>query len=46
MLDGTAVKQAVDMGKEGDIEKCSSLYPKCPISKENVMKVIASLLPS
>ncbi|XP_044264731.1 uncharacterized protein LOC123011391 [Tribolium madens] len=46
MLDGTAVKQAVDMGKEGDIEKCSSLYAKCPISKENVMKVIASLLPA
>ncbi|EFA06329.1 uncharacterized protein Desi [Tribolium castaneum] len=46
MLDGTAVKQAVDMGKEGDIEKCASLYAKCPISKENVMKVIASLLPA
>ncbi|KAJ3649553.1 hypothetical protein Zmor_021289 [Zophobas morio] len=46
MLDGTAVKQAIDMGKEGDSERCSSLYSKCPISKENVMKVIASLLPA
>jgi hypothetical protein len=46
LLDGTAVKQAVDMGKTGDTEKCSSLYAKCPVSKENLVKVIASLLPA
>ncbi|KAF2892935.1 hypothetical protein ILUMI_13229 [Ignelater luminosus] len=46
MLDGSAVKQAVDMGKQGDLEKCSSLYMKCPISRDNVMQVIASLLPA
>lgn len=46
MLDGSAVKQAIDMGKQGDLEKCSSLYMKCPISRDNVMQVIASLLPS
>ncbi|RZC31918.1 zinc finger protein-like 1, partial [Asbolus verrucosus] len=41
MLDGTTIKQAVDMGKEGDAERCSSLYAKCPVSKENITKVIA-----
>ncbi|XP_019881524.2 uncharacterized protein LOC109609314 [Aethina tumida] len=46
MLDGSTVKQAIDMGKSGDTEKCSSLYTKCPISKENIAKVVASLLPA
>ncbi|KAB0792767.1 hypothetical protein PPYR_14726 [Photinus pyralis] len=46
MLDGSAVKQAIDMGKQGDLDKCASLYVKCPISRENVLQVISSLLPS
>ncbi|KAK4884480.1 hypothetical protein RN001_000751 [Aquatica leii] len=46
MLDGSAMKQAIDMGKQGDVEKCASLYVKCPVSRDNVMQVISSLLPS
>ncbi|KAF5280858.1 hypothetical protein FQR65_LT03007 [Abscondita terminalis] len=46
MLDGSAVKQAIDMGKQGDIEKCASLHMKCPISRDNVVQVLSSLLPS
>ncbi|KAJ8935446.1 hypothetical protein NQ314_012866, partial [Rhamnusium bicolor] len=46
ILDGTAVKQAVEMAKTGDMENCSSLHSKCPITKENVMKIISSLLPA
>ncbi|KAJ8965454.1 hypothetical protein NQ317_000433 [Molorchus minor] len=46
VLDGTAIKQAVEIGKAGDLEKCSTLYPKCPVTKENILKVISSLLPA
>lgn len=46
MLNGTAVKEAIEMGKQGNIEKCSSLYQTCPVTQDNVMKVIASLLPA
>lgn len=46
MLDGSAIKQAIEMGKSGDADKCAQLYTKCPVTKENVLKVIASLLPA
>ncbi|KAJ8949224.1 hypothetical protein NQ318_022736, partial [Aromia moschata] len=46
LLDGTTVKQAVELGKTGDAEKCSSFYSKCPITKENILKVVSSLLPA
>lgn len=46
MLDGSAIKQAVDMGKTGNLEKCASLYMKCPVSKENITQIITNLLPS
>lgn len=46
MLDGTAIKEAVEIGKNGDNEKCSSFYMKCPVNKENVMQIATSLLPS
>lgn len=46
MLDGSAIKQAVDLGKSGNVEKCDKLATKCPITKENITQVIASLLPS
>lgn len=45
MLDGSSIKQAVDMGKRSDPEKCANLYMKCPVSKENVMEIIKNLLP-
>ncbi|CAH0551739.1 unnamed protein product [Brassicogethes aeneus] len=46
MLDGSTIKQAIDMGKSGDAEKCGSLYAKCPVSRENIAKVVSSLLPA
>lgn len=46
MVDGTAVKQAVDLGKQSDPEKCGSLYSKCPVNRENIMQVINTLLPA
>ncbi|KAG5865711.1 hypothetical protein JTB14_007174 [Gonioctena quinquepunctata] len=46
MLDGTAVKQAIEVGKNGDSGKCSMLFSKCPATKETVLKVIGNLLPS
>ncbi|KAK9884142.1 hypothetical protein WA026_005093 [Henosepilachna vigintioctopunctata] len=46
LLDGSSIKQAVDMGKVGDVEKCLSLYRSCPINKDNILKVITGMLPA
>nr|CAI5856739.1 unnamed protein product [Callosobruchus analis] len=46
VLDGTAVKQAVDLGRSGDADKCSSLLPKCAITRENILQIISNILPS
>ncbi|VEN58188.1 unnamed protein product [Callosobruchus maculatus] len=46
VLDGTAVKQAVDLGRSADADKCSSLLPKCAITRENILQVISNILPS
>lgn len=46
MLDGTAVKEAAELGKQGDTEKCAAMYSKCPINRENVLQVVNSLLPA
>nr|CAH7714600.1 unnamed protein product [Callosobruchus chinensis] len=46
VLDGTAVKQAVDLGRSGDPDKCSSLLPKCAITRENILQIISNILPS
>ncbi|XP_023310503.1 uncharacterized protein LOC108907633 [Anoplophora glabripennis] len=46
MTDGTGIKHAVEMGKTGTLENCSPFTAKCPITRDNVMKVISSLLPA
>ncbi|XP_017779639.1 PREDICTED: uncharacterized protein LOC108564947 [Nicrophorus vespilloides] len=46
LLDGSSIKQAIDMGKQTDLQKCAALYMKCPVSKENVMQIIGTLLPA
>ncbi|XP_050510948.1 uncharacterized protein LOC126887450 [Diabrotica virgifera virgifera] len=46
MLDGTAVKEAAETGKANDEEQCNNKYPKCPLTKDNVLKVLGSLLPA
>lgn len=44
MLDGSAIKQAVDMGKKG-VEDCASLYSKCPVNRDNILQIISKILP-
>ena len=44
MLDGSSIKQAVDMGKRG--EECAGLYVKCPITKQNITQLISNLIPA
>lgn len=48
MLDGTAIKDAVEIGKnnESNTKKCQDFYVKCPVNKENVVEIASSLLPS
>lgn len=45
VLDGTAIKEAVEIGRKGEMERCSSFYTKCPVNKENFMQIATALLP-
>ncbi|XP_066146934.1 uncharacterized protein [Euwallacea fornicatus] len=44
-IGGTAIKEAVDIGRSQDADKCASTYTKCPLNKDSVMKVVSSLMP-
>lgn len=45
MLDGTALKEAVQSGKDKNVN-CQSLYPRCEIDKATLMKIFSNALPS
>lgn len=45
MLDGTAIKEAVDNGKSIDGRDCDSIYPGCPLDRQSSMQVLTKLLP-
>ncbi|XP_050316253.1 uncharacterized protein LOC126750643 [Anthonomus grandis grandis] len=46
VLDGTAVKEALDIGKSNDAESCVARYSKCPLTREKVLKIMANLVPT
>lgn len=46
MLDGTAMKQALENGKNLSAESCDKLYPGCPLDKQQSLAVLSKLLPS
>jgi len=46
VTDETAIKEAVEIGQSQTAEKCISTYSKCPLSRENILKIIGSLIPS
>ncbi|CAG9766035.1 unnamed protein product [Ceutorhynchus assimilis] len=45
-IDGSAIKEAIKTGQLEDIDKCSSTYSKCPLNRENIVKVVSSLIPA
>jgi hypothetical protein len=42
MLDGTSIKQAVEMGRSGG--NCGSTYARCPFTKESLFAAVRSLM--
>jgi hypothetical protein len=42
MLDGTSIKQAVEMGRSGG--NCGAVYARCPFTKESLLAAFKSLM--
>lgn len=46
MLDGTAIKEAIEHGKNlNGVKDCESIYPGCPLNKDQTLNIIGKLLP-
>lgn len=46
MLDGTAIKEAIEHGKNlNGTKDCESVYPGCPLDKQQTLNIIGKLLP-
>lgn len=45
MLNGTAVKEALEYGKNLDADACDKLYSSCPLDKEQTLQILLKLLP-
>lgn len=45
MLNGTAVKQALENGKNLDADDCDKIYTSCPLDKEQTLQILSKLMP-
>lgn len=45
MLNGTAVKEALENGKNLDAEPCDKVYSSCPLDREQMLQILGKLLP-
>lgn len=45
MLNGTAVKEALEHGKNLDADPCEKIYNSCPLDKNQTMQILSKLLP-
>lgn len=45
MLDGTAIKEALENGKNAQQRDCDSIYPGCPLDKESINNMLNKFLP-
>lgn len=46
MLNGTAIKSALESGKNLDGEACDKIYSSCPLTKEQSLQIFSKLLPN
>ncbi|XP_030763425.1 uncharacterized protein LOC115887988 isoform X1 [Sitophilus oryzae] len=46
MAGGTVLKEAVDIGRTQDMDKCIEKYDKCPLTRQNVLNVLSTLIPT
>lgn len=45
MLNGTAVKEALENGKNLDADACDKIYSSCPLDKEQTLQILSKLMP-
>lgn len=45
MVNGTAIKEAMQHGKNLDGDNCDQLYSGCPLDKQQSLKLLTKLLP-
>lgn len=45
MVNGTAIKEAIEHGKNLDGDSCDQLYSGCPLDKQQSLKLLTKLLP-
>lgn len=45
MLNGTAIKEAMDNGKNMKSRECDAIYPGCPLDRTTVNNMLTKMLP-
>lgn len=45
LLDGTAIKEALENGKKINGKECEVIYSSCPLNSKTAMDVVTKLLP-
>ncbi|XP_061392685.1 uncharacterized protein LOC133328144 [Musca vetustissima] len=45
MLDGTAIKEALDQGRNLNAKPCGHIYSNCPVNSETMIKMLNKFLP-
>lgn len=45
IIDGTAIKEAVENGKTENGIDCDQIYSGCPINQQSAMAILTNMLP-
>lgn len=45
MLDGTAIKEAIENAKSPTGRECDSIYPACPLDRQSAIQMMKKFLP-
>lgn len=45
MLDGTAIKDAIENGKNPTGRDCDSIYPACPLDRQAALQMLKKFMP-
>lgn len=45
MLDGTAIKDAIENGKNPTGRDCDTIYPACPLDRESALQLLKKFMP-
>lgn len=45
MLDGTAIKEAIENAKSPTGRECDAIYTACPLDRQSAMQMLKKFLP-